>query len=996
MFVSKSSCHIRLITPLAIAAFMLATSVRISAVDAKSAIRNAPLAPKESLKSIVLREEGTSAQLIAHEPLTIDPIEVVFDDAGRLWVVEMRDYPFLKSGEPSGRIRVLQDTNADGTYDKATTFADKLDMPTGIALWKNGAVVTLAGELAFFEDANSDLIADAKQQWITGFKIDNEQLRANHPRLGPDGWWYIACGLRGGNVKPGSHYPSHQNDEPINIGSRDIRFDPTTGLIETITGKAQFGLSFDSLGSRIYCSNRNPAVQVVFEQSELEGNPLAGLLPSFSDILPSGVDSKVTPLVNAWTTSNLHSGQFTAACGVFCRARPTEDVIVEEVYACEPTGSLVKCELLSRGTSTLQVIEQTAVEQEWLASSDPWFRPVNVCIAPTGETVVVDMHRAVIEHPRWVPEELKNRRDERWGSRAGRVFLIHDDPSQSFANEIIALNRQPIRSRPTEELVSLATSANPWYRDTASRILIEREDLSAVASLRKIALDGKQPTPVRIAATRLLCLLTQSWQDLDLLLRLDTSRALALSLLRSSRSHPVNDSLYAQKLLTQSKSRDDAMAFEALLCMSQLTLASLPPELVSRAINSKDSRFVIALAGALKKHPDRCLASMLSAYSNATNLEANESQLKFIAIAATALAKGSKKWPRATKNRLSKLCIESLGKTMSEASTCFALAALNALEIHHEGAGNFELLEQSLVAILQNTERSVELRRLACICLSRTNARRSSEVTKELLSQNPPTELEEQLLRIWQLLAPEDSNQYLMAALDGASPSKRGLAIQILSERPDGLQTLAKWASADGTDAGRILGPTTLRQLKDRAKGSTKRLFNQILGKLVNADRVAVIQRYQPALDLKGDSAKGRLLFQQQCASCHKIGGIGIDVGPDISDSRTKSHEQLLTSILDPNKAIDNDYFRFVVLLDNDQVIDGIIAEENAESIVMLVKDGKRNIIPRKEIVKLRATGTSLMPEGLEAQLNQQQMADLISYIKNWRYAGSSIPISQE
>ncbi len=126
--------------------------------------------------------------------------------------------------------------------------------------------------------------------------------------------------------------------------------------------------------------------------------------------------------------------------------------------------------------------------------------------------------------------------------------------------------------------------------------------------------------------------------------------------------------------------------------------------------------------------------------------------------------------------------------------------------------------------------------------------------------------------------------------------------------------------------------------------------------------------------------------------ACHRIGDVGVQVGPDISDSRVQTPDKLLTSILDPNRAIDNNYFRFVVLTNDGRTIDGLIAEETADKLVIRSQNDARHVLARAEIEELKPTGMSMMPEGLESQIDQQGMADLIAYIKNWRYTGGQVP----
>ena len=163
--------------PLSRACLVLTVLLPASGVSAQT--RDAPLTGESAWEAFEL-DVGYQLQQVAAEPLLIDPVDAVIDDRGRLWVVEMRDYPLLREGEPSGQVSLLVDSTGDGRYDSRRTFVDQLDMPTGLALWKDGVLVTLAGQLVHFRDTDGDLQADRSEVWLGGFAMENEQLRANH------------------------------------------------------------------------------------------------------------------------------------------------------------------------------------------------------------------------------------------------------------------------------------------------------------------------------------------------------------------------------------------------------------------------------------------------------------------------------------------------------------------------------------------------------------------------------------------------------------------------------------------------------------------------------------------------------------------------------------------------------------------------------------------------------------------------------------------------
>ncbi len=232
-----------------------------------------PLSPKDSLRHIVV-EPGLKVELAACEPQAVDPVAVRFDEAGRMWVVEMRDYPTgPKRGQPPlSRISVLTDRDGDGFYETAAVFADHLLFATGVQPWRGGVFVTMAGEVAYMKDTDGDGNADLRETWFKGFAQKNSQLRANHPTLALDNHIYIANGLRGGQIVDARH----PDRPPLSIDGMDFRFDPLTGDCEAMSGAGQFGLTFDDYGNRFVCTNRNPAIHIVLENRFLKKNPLCG------------------------------------------------------------------------------------------------------------------------------------------------------------------------------------------------------------------------------------------------------------------------------------------------------------------------------------------------------------------------------------------------------------------------------------------------------------------------------------------------------------------------------------------------------------------------------------------------------------------------------------------------------------------------------------------------------------------------------------------------
>src|ERR1043166_7010263 len=284
-----------------------------------------PLSPQEAQKLFKL-DSGLRIELVACEPQIESPVAMAFDPDGRLWVVEMRDYPNgPKKGEkPMGRIRILEDKDGDGFFETSTIWADNLLFANGLLLWKDGASVTKAPHIVHMRDTAGKGKADKTDVLYEGFAEQNPQLRVSHPILGLDGWIYCANGLRGGKaVWAGATDKPHK---PVDLSGMDFRFDPLGGgdpaAYEAITGPGQYGNTFDEWGNRFICDNRHHLRHVVMEQKYVKRNPYLAAPALVEDISvledgPLSSGGKVYPLSKNWTTSSLHEGRFTAACGVF-------------------------------------------------------------------------------------------------------------------------------------------------------------------------------------------------------------------------------------------------------------------------------------------------------------------------------------------------------------------------------------------------------------------------------------------------------------------------------------------------------------------------------------------------------------------------------------------------------------------------------------------------------------------------------------------------------
>lgn len=496
------------------------SSIAADPVPAKKTVVQSPLSSDDAIKTFVLASSELKIELAASEPEVVDPVAIAFSADGSMWVVEMRDYPYGPkpgSGEkPKSRIKRLFDHNHDGRFETATIFVDELLFATGILPWKDGVIVTLAGEIAFFADRDDDGKADFKEIWFQGFTQENSQLRANHPTFGPDGFVYVANGLRGGSIVVAKPEWKKLN-QPLPLAGFDFRFNPLTGEYGAVAGHGQFGLCFDDYGNRFVCSNRNPLQHVVLEDHFTKRNPYFAIKSTVQDVAAFGEQSKLYPISAAWTTSTLHANQFTAACGVtIYRGDGLPPENKGNAFICDPTANLVHRETLVPNGATF-ISHPSDGQQEFLACTDTWFRPVNLANAPDGSLYIVDMYRAVIEHPDWMPAELKTRKDLTDGNDRGRIWRVKSEEAVMPQER----HDHPLDKLTIPHLIRLLDHPNSWHRETAVRLLLER-DRDEVLDALKINWKQNRLTRSRLAVLWLIRALDPrltpavlAWSEID-------------------------------------------------------------------------------------------------------------------------------------------------------------------------------------------------------------------------------------------------------------------------------------------------------------------------------------------------------------------------------------------------------------------------------------------------------------------------------------------------
>ncbi len=459
-----------------------------------------PLAPREEQLTFRL-PKGLVIELVASEPDVVDPVAMAFDEQGRLFVAEMRGYPNGGVGTgavTSGRIKMLEDVDGDGFFEKSTTYADGLRFPTSVMPYRGGLLVANAPDLVFLEGLN------AKPRVLyTGFDVANIQQLLSGFQWGLDNWVHGCAGGKGGTIKS---VESPKSAEVV-LRGRGIRFHPDLpGSLEPTSGGGQYGLATDEAGHWFVATNSQHLRHIILPDHYLAHNPNLPVAAVTLDISDHGAACKVHRIspFESWrvertkrrkgsadakrfpTTELIPGGFVTSGTsplvytgGLF----PTE--YAGNTFVCDPANNLVHRDILEPKGGATFLAKRAGEDHEFLASTDNWFRPVWLTLGPDGAIYVADFYREVIETPLSLPEDMKQKLNLQSAGR-GRIWRIR--PEGKYHAPRFDLTRMP-----TAELVKHLEHDNYWWRITAQRLLVSRTDGTIAAKLRDLVATSKKP-----------------------------------------------------------------------------------------------------------------------------------------------------------------------------------------------------------------------------------------------------------------------------------------------------------------------------------------------------------------------------------------------------------------------------------------------------------------------------------------------------------------------
>lgn len=612
-------------------------------------------------------------------------------------------------------------------------------------------------------------------------------------------------------------------------------------------------------------------------------------------------------------------------------------------------------------------------QSEFLALSDNWFRPVQVRTGPDGALWIVDMYRFVVEHPRWITPERMKELDLRAGADFGRIYRVYPRAKTPPAiRDLTMLSLQ--------DLAQSLDHLNGTERDRVHQELLRRNDPSVASVVRTIARTSARPAS-RVQALAVLDGLRSVDAEVLLAALRDANPEVRAHAIRISENFLTNSaiadawlklagdpSLRVRYQLALSLGQwSDARAAAALGAL--LSPEGSDPWLRAAVLSSAGPHALaiirnLAATSILKRLPAEFIGDLV-----ATALASDEKLAwqEVLTSLAPMLVPAAEAWPFIVTSRLLD-GLERKGIKLASAPEATRLSPMldRARDLAADSSAKDITREAALNLLGRDAGREKEERAILKNLLVGSVSSSLTKAVLDALERSRDPGLGDDLLADW--------TRY--------PPSLRSALIERLSRRKEWTASLE-----NGIESGRIVWSELSAEQRQRLMRSDPRFQDrlQAIGALAgssNQSRAEAIQQFEASLNLSGDPARGRKLFQALCANCHRFHDEGSSVGPNLLGLTDKSGRFLLTAILDPNAAVEGRYTSYAVELRDGRSLSGLIAEETPLSLVLLNAGGARDTVMRSELQEIRASKLSLMPEGLEANLKPQDLADLIAYIQ--------------
>lgn len=1003
-----------------------------------------PLSPADSARRVEL-PPGFRLDLLASEPVVVEPSGVAVDEHGRVFVTELHGYNLegeldvrrinqtgeldrevrrlrweLMGGELAveaargqyGVVKLLVDPDGDGHFEHAIPWAENLPPCYGLVPARGGIVVACAPHVIFLADRDGDGHRDQFEILYTGFDVRVLERGINNPRQDLDGWIVVGSGGHGGTIT-GYNLPG-----PVKLGSTDFRIRPDGSAIEPVTGRVgTFGLAIDDFGHRFPTSGGRPAIHALpLPHRSLVRNPHVPT-PATQQVIAGHHRGFRISQPHPWRTRRRQDPRWVEFYGEHeTDSRNFSGGSSNEIYSadlfppryrgslfyCEPSLNLIHRTVLERDGATFRARRAPGEEtREFLASRDVWFRPTVVRTGPHGGLLIVDMYREIIEDYSAIPRFLQQQYGLDRGRGHGRLWRLVPEGAPGWTPPRLS-------SRKSSELVALLGDANAWKRRTAQRLLVEREaretrealvrqvspECSPLATLHSLytlagldvleaktltgALDHPHPG-VRLHALRLagpwldreealLDLVLASVPDPDPSVRLE--QALTLG---ESGSDRATAALLELALAHGGERWMDAAILSSSVSRAPELLRALSGDGVSERVRAK---LLPGLATTLAARPDP--VDLSAVLAELVLLEPTLARRVLEGLHA-GLERRDRPLPREARD--GSALLRGLARAPEELGPVVARLARH-LDV--PDSKELEPLREAARKLLGDREATAEDRVRALRQLDALAPEPLRELVAPLLDPREPPAVQAEAMRL--LTGRPDSGipALLLEAWPRLTPDLRREALGVLFSRSSHLVSLLV-ALERGTVRAGSLSPVQVTLLERHDDPEIRERARRLLQREAPTagDLHERLERYRQALTGKRDLDRGRRVFLETCAPCHRLGDEGHAVGPSLEEVRGRPEASLLLDILSPDASLDPRHATCIVVTRRGEILTGLLASESPTSLLLRQESGQEVEILRRDILSFEATSSSFMPSDLHEKLSPSEMADLLGHLRH-------------
>ncbi len=957
---------------------------------------------------------GFEIRLFASEPEVVNPVAMMWDERGRLWVVELYEYPLgAKPGEKGrDRIKILEDTDGDGRADKVTVFAEGFSLATGILLGHGGVFLGQAPNVLFLQDTNAPLLAGAgafqkanKQTvLLTGFGLEDRHELLNGFTWGPDGQLYMTHGVfTRASVKD----PQNPDAPAVRMDAAVARYNVQTKKFEVYADGTSnpWGVDFDRAGNAFLSAC---VIDHMFHMAaggiyvRQGGQPM---FPYAYQLLPSIVD---------------HRHKMAAYAGI--------QVYLGDQWPAEHYGTIfcgnlhdnaVHQDTLTPNGSTFK----SSFKQDFIRANDGWFMPVSQQVGPDGALWIMDWYDKYpcYQNARADPEGVDREHGRIWrvvhtGNEKGKAVPSRPERNMDLAKLTSA------------QLVERLAHANVWQRKMAQRVLNDRRDNTVMGLLQKQVADGKtiesrlaslwtlhssgylnddqlpkaaadKDPAIRTWAARLigerhlgipsdLAILKQLAADADPAVRLAVATACRQltsgSLTVNTKPERAPDEAKLSEILTvliAPAGRTNDVTLNHLIWMAAEPLIARDPKFAFTLL-AKDSLRSAPTTGTLAYKTMRRVcdlqnpAQLDAALDFVGSLPANEPLLAFALNGLVDGQKGKALKPnKPTEAVMQRLLASPREDVVRQARQLGALW------------GDAGAMQASLALVNDAKAPLDERLKAAQTARQLKNDASRDALLKAITPGNPEPLVLEAIAGLSQLGA-SATTEALFAQWKNFSPAARRAAADTLASRNN-------WASQllSELEQKRILAsdiPASAIRTLTRSEadyGMLAKRATAVFGRVrdANADKLKLITaKKDMILGAKGqpDLKAGHEIAKKVCFTCHKLHGEGADIGPDLTGVGRSSLDALLANIIDPNQIIGAGYEMVEITTKDDRSVSGRMVENTDTRVRLLSAGPKEDVVARSDIAKLRVSELSVMPEGME-QMPDADFRNLIAYLLN-------------